>query len=167
MITCRNVFNVRPKTTLLLPVWPRDTESLQLFSIGGKLSFQFPTIVSMVAAPVLWLAQCLHLYLRSLWGCLKSTWQPPTPNPGGVEIYMWVLSSASFVFYFLLLSEDLRSIEDPRSAARAGKFETEVEFLPGSNSTLNLFFLKLGLHVTKCWHCTRQACELMEGLLNE
>ena len=25
---CRNVFNVGPKTTLLLPVWPRDTQRL-------------------------------------------------------------------------------------------------------------------------------------------
>ena len=26
MITCRNVFNVWTKTTLLLPVWPRDSK---------------------------------------------------------------------------------------------------------------------------------------------
>ena len=25
---CRNVFNVWPKTTLLLPVWPRDAKRL-------------------------------------------------------------------------------------------------------------------------------------------
>ena len=29
VITCRNVFNVWPKTTLLLPVCPRDTKSLE------------------------------------------------------------------------------------------------------------------------------------------
>ena len=28
MIMCPNVFNVWPKTTLLLPVWPRDTKRL-------------------------------------------------------------------------------------------------------------------------------------------
>ena len=28
MITCHNVFNVWPKTTLLLPVWPRDAKRL-------------------------------------------------------------------------------------------------------------------------------------------
>ena len=28
MITCHNVFHVWPKTTLLLPVWPRDAKSL-------------------------------------------------------------------------------------------------------------------------------------------
>ena len=28
VITCRNVFNVWPKTTLLLPVWPGDTKRL-------------------------------------------------------------------------------------------------------------------------------------------
>ena len=27
MITCHNVFNVWPKTTLVLPVWLRDAES--------------------------------------------------------------------------------------------------------------------------------------------
>ena len=28
MITCYNVFNVWPKTALLLPVWPRDAKRL-------------------------------------------------------------------------------------------------------------------------------------------
>ena len=28
VITCHNVFNMWPKTTLLLPVWPRDAKSL-------------------------------------------------------------------------------------------------------------------------------------------
>ena len=28
MITCFNVFNVQPKTTILLPVWPRDVKRL-------------------------------------------------------------------------------------------------------------------------------------------
>ena len=28
VITCHNVFNVWPKATLPLPVWPRDTKKL-------------------------------------------------------------------------------------------------------------------------------------------
>ena len=28
MITCHNIFTVGPKTTLLLPVWPRDAQRL-------------------------------------------------------------------------------------------------------------------------------------------
>ena len=38
VITCHNVFNVWPKTTLLLPVWPRDLKSLDTpasFSLSG------------------------------------------------------------------------------------------------------------------------------------
>ena len=34
LVTCLNVFNVWPKTTLLLPVWPRDSQKLDN-PIGG------------------------------------------------------------------------------------------------------------------------------------
>ena len=38
VITCPNVFNVCPKTTLLLPVWPRDTKRLD--SLGPSASLE-------------------------------------------------------------------------------------------------------------------------------
>ena len=33
MITCGNVFNVWPKSTLLLPVWPRGTKRLDPLTV--------------------------------------------------------------------------------------------------------------------------------------
>ena len=38
MITCHSVFNVWPKITLLLPVWPRDAKSLDTPEEGVMLS---------------------------------------------------------------------------------------------------------------------------------
>ena len=37
MITCHSVFNVWPKTTLLLPVWPRDAKKLDIPGRGFEL----------------------------------------------------------------------------------------------------------------------------------
>ena len=37
MITCCNVFNVWPKTSPLLPVWPRDAKMLDTPGDGGSI----------------------------------------------------------------------------------------------------------------------------------
>ena len=41
MIMCCNVFNVWPKTTLLLPVWPRDAKRLDM---SGTVSIHLPIL---------------------------------------------------------------------------------------------------------------------------
>ena len=38
MITCHNVFNVLPKTTFPLPVWPRDAKRLDSAGSRGTAS---------------------------------------------------------------------------------------------------------------------------------
>ena len=63
MITCHNVFNVWPKTTLLLPVWSRDAKRLDTPELkdwplvtdstssppwGSVVGFKAPALLSQV-----------------------------------------------------------------------------------------------------------------------
>ena len=47
VITCHNVFNVWPKTTLLLPVWPRDAKSLDAPTHAFLPLFTFSVLISL------------------------------------------------------------------------------------------------------------------------
>ena len=50
VIICRNVFSVRPKTTLLLPLWPRDAERLDSpVPTGSFLGYQWKLLLINVA----------------------------------------------------------------------------------------------------------------------
>ena len=41
VITCCNIFNVWPKTTLLLPVWPREAKSLDTSALEFRSTAEF------------------------------------------------------------------------------------------------------------------------------
>ena len=53
MITCHNVFNVWPKTTLLLPVWPRDTKRLDAPAVS-RISAQWTSAQAAGSIARLW-----------------------------------------------------------------------------------------------------------------
>ena len=79
VITCHNVFNVWPKTTLLLPVWPRDAKRLDSscrpfnpHKDHGWDVLLFPVYHSVCIFPAKVLFVCF-LFLITSWCCLVSS----------------------------------------------------------------------------------------------
>ena len=70
VIMCHNVFNVWPKTTLLLPVWPRDAKRLDTPALDGLL--YDPTLIfglrqlKVGCSPYHVFNQCLRLFGHGL-----------------------------------------------------------------------------------------------------
>ena len=82
MITCRNVFNVWPKTTLL-PMWPRDTKRLDTPDLGVP---EKPSVFFLVQSFYLlfvssWLKQTSQCYTAP-----ESRSAPPALPPASVEV---------------------------------------------------------------------------------
>ena len=95
MITCFNVFNVWPKTTLLLPVWPRDAKMLDTPAAYPDLERTLPDGPLMSAFRQceggLGHSWCLTAYCEGWahgWGCQTlrgpgSCWERPVLSPAG------------------------------------------------------------------------------------
>ena len=94
VITHHNVFNVWPKTTLLLPLWPRDTKRLDI-PVSRWLSHQAhgcSCASHNVICSYILIAVCIylpHYTVSSLWAatCLISSprWYPVSSRKPDIE----------------------------------------------------------------------------------